>query len=450
MSLFQKIIGFLFFALFANSIVAQSENPRGTWTLPECVEYALDNNIQIQQAKIDQKIALNSKQNSFADFFPSVDANARYFWNSGLNIDPVTNAPTRNTIRTFNAGLNGSWILFDGGRNWNSLNQNNLQYLSSLYSTEDIENDTKLSVASLFLQILLNREILQVAQEQKRVTDLQVNRTQKLVDAGSRPLGDVLQLKSQLARDEQAEIAAQNSLTLSKLQLANIMQLPNPNDFEITAPNIELPDAETLARSPEGIFNTALENQPDIKSAAANVEGSEEGVDATRGSFFPTLSLQGGVGTNYSSQIQQFFPEQDFGTQLDDNLNQYVGFGLNVPIFTRLQNRTLYQNSKLNLQRAQLNLELVKNNLRQTIYQAHADAKASYNSYLAAEKAVESSEESFKYADQRFQVGALNQFDYENAKNSLAIAKSEMLRAKYDYIFKIKVLEFYLTNQVTL
>lgn len=429
-------------------LVQAQESPK-TWTIDECVNYALSHNIQIQQSEIDQKSSLYSKQAAVANLFPSLNGSSSYFWNFGLNVDPVTNVPTRETRKTFNVSLSGNWVLIDGGQKWNALRERNLAYLSQLYSTENIQNDVKLNVASAFLQILLNREIYQVALEQQRVSQLQVDRIEKLVNAGSRPKGDQLQLEAQMARDQQNVIATKNALDISKLQLANLMQLENPDEFEIVAPEVELPGTENIMRTPESIYNVALESQPGIKSAEIGIQSSKEGVDAAHGAFFPTLSLAYGIGTNYSSQVEQFLG-QDFPTQLDQNVNEYVGFNLNIPIFNRYQTKNNYQVAKLNLERAKLQYELSRTDLKQTIYQTHADAKASYNSYLAAQKSVASSNESFNYAKQRFEVGALNQFDFENAQNNLAVAKSEMIRAKYDYIFKIKVLEFYLTNQIKL
>ncbi len=444
---FNSIAGIVacLFVLTFSSVKAQDK----VWTLDECAAYAVQNNIQVQQSNIDKKIALSNRETRWAGLAPSLNASSSYYWNFGLNVDPVTNIISEETRRTANFGLSGNWVLYNGGQNWNSIKQSNLDYLAQTYTQQDIENDINLNVASAFLQILLNKEIRLVAQEQKRITELQASRMQQLVDAGARPKGDLLQLQSQLARDNQNLIAAENQVTISKLQLANLMQLEDPQNLRVADPQIALPGTEYMARQPDIIYETALGNQADIKSAETTVLSSEENVDVALSGYLPTLSLGFGIGTNYSSQVERVF-NQDFSTQLDNNLNKYIGFNLNVPIFSRFQTRNQYQTAKLNFERARLNLELSKNNLKQTVYQAHADAKAAYNSYLAAEKAVEANEESFKYAQQRYDVGALSQFDYENAKNSLASAKSEMVRAKYDYIFKVKVLEFYLTNQVKL
>ncbi len=475
LSLFVSLIAFLSF-----SALAQFEEK--VWSINECVSYAIENNIQVQQSLLQVQINRNNRQTAHWDYAPNLNASSGYNWNFGLNIDPVTNQISQNTRQTASLALTSNWVLYSGGRKYNNIYQANQDYLASLYDLEDAKNDISLNVASAFLQILLNREILAVAIEQERITQLQLNRTEKLVEAGSSPLGDQLQLEAQLARDNQNRIASENQLNISRLQLANFLQLEDPDNFRVNDPDISVPDAALVARQPGSIYTTAVENQPSIKGAESRVISSEYGVKSSFAGYLPTLSVIGQVSTSYSDQIFQAtgtvqtqsvvgfvngdqsqpvlspsevviptgFEEKPFGDQVNDNLNEFVGVNLSIPIFSRFQVRNNYQNSKLALEQSRLQLEQEKNNLRQTIYQAHADAKASYNSYLAAEKTVESSRESFKYAEERYEVGAINQFDFENAKNSLAVAQSEMIRAKYDYIFKIKVLEFYLTNQINL
>ncbi|HAD97055.1 MAG TPA: hypothetical protein DCG19_06585 [Cryomorphaceae bacterium] len=451
------------------------------WTLDECVNYAIDNNVQVKQSELQLKISKSNQQVAYWDYAPNLNFNSSYGWNFGLNIDPVTNQISQSQRQTGNFNLNSTWVLYNGGRKYNSITRSNLDYLAAMYSLEDVKNDVSLNVAGAFLQILLNKEILNVALEQERITQLQLGRMQRLVDAGARPLGDKLQLDAQFSRDQQNRITAENAVTISKLQLANLLQLEKPEELEVSEPQLAVPEADAILRDASVVYNTALSNQPSIKAAEKRVESSEESVDISRSGALPTLSLQGLIGTSYSDQIlrptgtvttvvpigtvdgtnqvvysavpQEIptgYENKPFSDQINDNLNEYIGINLTIPLFNRLSTHNNYEIARLNRDISKLQLEQEKNALRQTIYQAHADAKASYNSYLAAEKAVEASEESFKYAQQRYDVGALSQFDYENAKNNLASAKSEMLRAKYDYIFKIKVLEFYLTNQVKL
>ena len=473
-------ISFALVAFFGLGAIAQS--PGKVWGIEECVNYALENNIQIQQSQLQVEISKNNQQQSKANLAPNLNFNSNYGWNFGLNIDPVTNEISQSRRQTASFGLSSNVTLFSGLRQHYSIARSNLEYLAALYDLEDMEYNISLNVTAGYLQILLNKEILNVAREQQRVSKLQLDRMTKLVEAGANPKGDQMQLEAQWARDGQDLISAENALVISKLQLANLLQLENPDEFEIQEPEIELPGAELVARSAESIYATALDKQPSIKGAETRVESSEKNLAVTKAGAYPTLSLVGQVGTSYSDQILEpagtetitlpqpvydpngnvtFVPFEQtvpigpytdklFGAQVGDNLNEYVGLQLNVPIFNGLSVSKNKQNAEINAEISRLQLEQEKNNLRQEVYQAHADAKASYNSYLAAKAAVDAGTESFKYSRERFEVGALNQFDFENDKNSLARAMSEMLRAKYDYIFKIKVLEFYLTNQVKL
>lgn len=468
-------------ANITSSVYSQQVQLPNSWTLLECVDYALVNNVQIQTSLLQTELTKNNLEGSKWNYAPDLSLFNSTGWNFGLNIDPVTNIPTRNDRFTSSLSLNSNWVLFDGGRKYNSIARNNHDYLAALYDLEAMKNDITLNVTSAYLQIMLNEEILGIAIEQEGISKLQVGQTKKLVDAGSAPRGDLLQFEAQLARDEQNTVASRNTVLIGKLQLANLLLLPEPEKFETSQPEPELPEAGWLAYQPGQVYVAALDNQPSIKAAEERISSSEESVDLSQGGYMPTISLQGRINTIYSDAIVQaadtrevtfptaiydaggnviFVPTtqtipdgfelKDFNNQFADNMSQYVGFNVSVPLFNQMQVKNNVQNAKIQFQISQLQLEQEKNQLKQIIYQAHADAKASYNSYLAAEKSVDASRESFNYANERFNLGAINQFDFETAKNSLAVAQSEMLRTKYDYIFKLKVLEFYLTNEIKL
>lgn len=464
---------FSLFFLIGTLHAQQTDN----WSLQECVSYAIENNITIQRSKLQSEISKNNLNTAHWDYAPDLNLNTNYSWNFGLNIDPVTNQISQQTRQTSNISVSANWELLSGGRKWNLIQQRNLDFLARYYQYEDAVNDISLNVASAYLQILLNKEIAAVAAEQFRVTKIQVDRMQNRVDAGANPEGDLLQLEAQLSRDNQALISARNNYEISKLTLANLLQLEDPSNFNVAAPPFSVPEPSIISRNPEGIYSTAVENQPGIKGAEYSMKSAEEAISVAKAGYYPSLSLFASVRTLYSDQIPnitgtrvesfpfgvvdntgqtvtgfQTVPVTDgtkpFTDQVADNLNEFVGVTLNVPIFNRLAVKNSVQNAELQKEIARLDLEGEKQNLKQTIYQAHADAKASYNSYIAAQASVASSKKAFDYAEKRFTVGALNELDFETAKNNLASAQSQMLQAKYDYIFTIKVLEFYLTNQI--
>lgn len=460
------------------SLHAQDFGPK-QWTLVECVEHALAQNLSVEQARLRAQVAQNNLQTSQFDYLPDLRLGNSLFWNFGLNIDPVTNVISQQTRQTANFQLSSNWVLYNGGAKYNTIAQRNHDLKAAQYDYEAARNDISLMVASSYLQILLNQEIAAVAREQVRITGLQVERTRKLVLAGTLPEGELLQLEAQEARDQQNLIATENAVLIARLQLANMLQLEEPENFSIGAPELGLPNAEILNQPAAGVYATAVDRQPAIKAAEMRVLSGKEGVDLAFSGYLPTLSLIGQVGTSYSDQIpnvtgtnttaipfgyvgnsgelvyvQQELPVYDgiksFNSQVSDNLNQLVGLSLQVPLFSRRAVGNNLQNAKINAEITKLNLEQVKNDLRQTIYQAHADAKAAKLQFEAASKSVNASQKAFDYAKQRFEVGALNQVDFETAKNNLAAAKSQYAQAKYDFIFRVKVLEFYLTNNVNL
>lgn len=472
---------FIFWVLlvFFLPTAVNGQNRNTKWSLNQCVDHAVANNVSVKEGKLQTQINKNNLQSAQWDYAPNLSLGTNYAWNFGLNIDPVTNQISQERRQTANMQLSSNWVLFDGGRKFNSIDRANFNYLASLYEYEDLANNLKINVANSFLQILLNKEISSVAQEQLRITQFQVARMKDRVEAGASPEGDLLQLEAQEARDQQSLIAAQNAVQLSTIQLANLLQLTNPQDFDITEPDLMVPEPTVITKKADGIYEVAVENQPVIKGAELRIKSSEEAIKINQAGYLPSLSLIGQVGSSYSDQIPnvigvsevnvpigqvestgqlvttiapQQFPivegTKPFDNQVNDNLNQFIGINLTVPLFNRFAVKNAVQNARLQQEISALNLEQQKNNLRQTIYQAHADAKASYNSYLAAQKSTAASQKALDYAQERFKVGALNQVDFEQAKNNFISAKSQMIQSKYDYIFRIKVLEFYLTNQI--
>lgn len=472
-----RILAVLLSGLFAFPSLAQDLPVR--WSLQECVEHALTNNISVQQARLRSQSALNNLSTARWDYAPNLSAGANYFWNFGLNIDPVTNLISQQTRQTANFTLSTNWNVYNGGRKYTAIERNKLDAQAARMDYEAARNDISLNVASGFLQILLNKEIAAVAAEQVRISQLQVNRMAKMVQAGTVPQGDLLQLEAQLANDQQNLIRTQNAVRIARLQLANLLQLEDPDQFDITEPQLNLPTAELISASPAPIYQGAVDDQPVIKAAELRLMSSEKQVREAQANYLPSLSFIAQVGSNYSDQIQtidgfdqqvvpigvventgqvvnsvqltpNFAGVKPFNNQFEDNLNEVVGINFTVPIFNRMAVRNAVQNAKINQDIARLNLEQNKNTLRQTIYQAHADAKAAFEQYQAAQKSLKANQEAFDYAQKRFEVGALNQVDFENAKNNLAAAQSQLIQGKYDFIFRIKVLEFYLNNQISL
>lgn len=448
------------------------------WTFEECITYALDHNIDIRQREQNVEAADNNRQASTLNFTPSLNLNAGYNWNFGLSIDPVTNVPSSLNRQTGNLSLSSQLVLFDGLRNVNQYKQARVDHMAALYNLDAVKNDVAVNVASSYLQVLMNKEIYIVSSEQYNNSVRMFEQAQRRYDAGAIAEGDLLQAESQMASDEQRMVVAENNVAISRLQLAQLLQLEDPSSFDIGRPEFDLPAGAVLTRSPMDIYTAAREIQPVVQASEMNVQSAELQLAQSRGRYYPTLSLTGAISTNYSDRIPVFngtttvvdqigywddngtsvpvFTSyqvpvgQDvkaFDAQVTDNLNEFIGFNLNWPIYSRFQIRNDVRAQKLNLESAELEQERVENQLLQTIQRAHADAQASLKSYDASTKAVEAAELSLEYARIRRDEGAISQFEFDNARNNYLAAKSQQLQSKYDYIFKIRVLEFYLNNQ---
>ncbi len=465
----------LLFALLLGS--AAQLNAQKLWTLAECIDTALERNIQLKQTELQLNLADNLKDQRMAGLLPTVNASASYGWNFGLNIDPVTNLPSRDDRQTNSLNLTAQWTLFDGLQNFNSLSQSRIDYAAQLYQLEDVRNNTALNVASLYLQVLLNKEILSIADEQAKLSEIQTQRTSDLVEAGSAPKGNLYDAEAQWARDRQSAVSARNNLAISKLRLSQAMQRQSSTAIEVAeVPDIS-PETGIIALGPDRIFEAAIQNQPNIKNRELRLESAEKGVAVSRGAGWPTLSLVGQVGTNYSDQVREFDlinqppsvigqtesgenvfdfgsasiatgDVKPFGDQYRDNVNEFLGFNLQIPIFSGLQIRNGIRSAEISRTQAELELQNEQNTLRQTIQQAHADALAAYESFRAAEESVRAGQESFEYARVRFENGAINFFDFENARNRLFSSKAQLAQSRYDWIFRVKTLEFYLSGSL--
>lgn len=467
--------------LTCSASIAYGQNE--PWTLENCIQYAFDHNLQVRQSEMNLESSELDVQSSNANFLPDLNLSGGYFWNFGLSVDPVSNIISRADRQTGNLALTSTWVIFDGLQNYRTYQKSRLDRLAATYRLDGVKNDIAVNIASNYLTVLLNKEALKVAQQQYNTSSLMFERTKKLYDAGSQPYAELLSSESQMYTDEQNLVNAQNQVDISLLALSQLLQLEDAVGFDIVEPEYDLPEnAAVLASTPQQIYTEASALQPSIKAAEMDVQSAEKAVSLASGNYYPRLSLQGQISTSYSDQDRAIQPypttnqvgywtdpttgnityvfndgfgfsygdTKPFGDQFNDNIREFVGLNLTVPIFNRLDTRNQLRKSKLTLAGSQLTLETRKNELRQTIQRAHADATASLKSYHAATKAVESSEENLKYAQIRREQGAISQYDYATAQNNFISAKAQQIRSKYDYIFKLKVLEFYLTNRFNL
>ena len=430
---------FIAFAVFRTS--AQE-----LWTLEQCIAYAYDNNIQLKQMQLSVQQAENNLLQSRLSLAPSVNASGSFNSAKGKVLDENTfTIVDGKTVNSLSANINGNVSLFRGLTQKNTIDRNIYYLLTEASNVEKLKNDLSITIALYYLQIIHAQEQLSVAENQLQLTELQVERTSALVDAGSVPEGDLFEMQAQAAREELQVVTARNTKDISRLNLMQLLDLETKTDFDVEVPNFSNIIVSDLDTSVDELFSTAETILPQIKAAEYNLKSSEKQLSIAQGYRSPTLTLSGGYSTRYSSSAASPVGNTDYPLwdQLKDGINSYVGLGLNIPIFNGWQVQTGVKNAKLGKLNSQYQLELAKTTLYKEIQQAHADALAALQQYLAASKAVTSMEEAFRYTEQRYEVGLMNFVDYTTIKTRLSNAQSDMLQAKFEYIFKYNVLNFY-------
>jgi outer membrane protein len=436
----KRLVGVMFFTLALLSMATAQKQ----WTLQECIQYALDNNIQIKRQELLTKVDQKEYQQSKYNMLPSIGANGDHTWSSGRSFNTNTGTIFTGNNMSDQFTVYGNITLFSGFQVKNTIVQNKFILEKSLQDYQKAKNDICLQIATVFLQILFNQEALAIAESQLQVTTLQVEKTGRLVDAGNKPKGELFQIQAQEANEKYNVINAKNNLNISYLTLVQMLELQSTEGFSVSRPDSISINNTNVLSSVNDIYTIAESNFPEIKSADLNLKSSEKGLDISRGEFYPKLTMSAGYNANYSQNLKKQNNESyPFFEQVSDNNNKYLSFGLNIPIFSKFQTRTNVSKAKIRVLDAQYNLNQSKKELYQEIQKAHADASAAFERYNAANEAVVFNEESFKYVQQKYDLGIVNSVDYNIAKSDLIRAKSNFIQAKYEYVFKLKVLDFY-------
>ena len=433
----------ILFIVFGLAAIAQQKK----WTLEECVNHALENNISIKQSELNVKTSEINKKDAIGNFLPSLNARVGHSWNIGLSQDPVTFNAVTATTKNLNGGISSGINLYDGLQNVNQLHRANLQILADQYQLDNMKDDISLLVANSFLQILFGKEQLKVLQAQYLVSNGEMKRTQELVDAGVLPRGDLLEIQATLATQEQQIVNAENSVLLSKINLAQVLLIEDYEGFDIADVQYEVPPTTILDESPAVITEKAKETRRDILIAQTNAEIAEDNLKIAKGALQPSLSGSYNFGSNYFTS--QLFDTPDFETQISDNKSHNFSLNLNIPIFNGFAGKNNVKRNQVNLERSKIQLEQANLDLEATVYQAYNDTKGSKKAYEAALKTLTARKEAFTYSQERYNVGLLNAFDFNQSRNQLEAAESDVIRTKYDYIFKLKVLEYYFGIPIT-
>jgi outer membrane protein len=415
---------------------AKAQQSNG-WTLQECIQQAIDKNISIKNGELDKEVAVVEKRDALGNFLPSLNLSARRTVSQGFQFNPVSGF--QNNKRTnLSGGASSGVTIFDGLRSFRQYKRANLSAEAADYRLQNLIDNTALNVANTFLNVLFNRENLQVLLKQHEVTNSQIQQTQNLVDAGSLPRGDLLEIQATYESENQQIITAENSLTISKLNLAQLLMVEDYENFDVAEVDYSLPATSILDNEVDQVVNNALDTRSEIKIAEINKKLSTQDLLIARSGYSPTVTGFFSYNTNAQEDTDLAIIDQLY---LLDGIS--YGITLNVPVFNGFSTRNQVERAKINLERANIAEQQAKLDLEALVYRAYTDAEGAKVAYSSALKTLEARRTAFEYSQERYNVGLLNAFDFEQSRQQVVSAENQVIQAKYQYIFNLKVLELY-------
>jgi outer membrane protein len=441
----KRIFGLLVLGGTILSTSAEAQTKK--WTLEECIQYAIENNINLKRQEIASSQSEENFKQSKAELLPSVDFYGQHGFKYGTVLDYATYEYVDQNTQNGSASLSSDVTLFSGLQNYNNIKRTKYNYLSALANVDKAKNDLTLNISMAFLDILFFKEDVKLAEEQLAVTKDQIAKTEKLIQVGNAAKGDLLEIKSQAASEELALVEKRNNLKLATLRLTQLLNLEDASNFAIAIPEDLSVSSIASLQKVGSIYEEALNTLPEIQVAQYNVQSNQAYLNMQKGKLSPSLSLGVGYGSWYSESLKDF---STYSEQLKDNAETRITLSLQIPIFNKFRTKRNITNAKLSVEDAKWNLEEQKQAIYKTIEEAHAKAMAAYEKYNAGEEAVKAMQEAFKYTEQKYEVGLVDIIEYKIAKKNLSDAQVSLIQAKYDFIFRTKILEFYKNQQFTL
>ena len=470
----KKFVIMCLFLTTGLTLTAQNKN----WTLQECVAYAIENNISVKQSELEIENSDISKSDAIGNFLPSLNGSAGNSWNTGLTQDVTTGVLRNITSRSSSYNITAGVTVFGGLRNHRELQKAKMLQLSSQYNSSKIKDDIALFVANGYLQVLLTKANLQVAIEQNKVTEEQILRTHKLVDAGILPAGDLLEIKAVSAQEKQTIVNSESNVRISLISLAQLLLIKDYENFDIAEQEFSVILSELTGKNVDEVINSAKENRFEVKIAEQNMSVAQKDLEISKSIYWPTINAffnyntretdiprissianptnptittqigyVGATGEAVLSEIPNTSLVENsakpFGEQLSDNDGISYGLNMSMPIFNGFSTRNNVKRNLVNVKRNEYQLEQAKLDLESSVYQAFVDAEGARKSYDAALASFESQELAYEYAQTRFDVGLTNSFEFSQSKLRYSQSNIEVNRSKYDYIFKLKVLELF-------
>lgn len=430
----------ILFVLASFCLAHLSAQPK-QWTLEECIRYAVEHNITVKKMEIQKDVAANDLNTAQMSRLPDLSASIGQNWSFGRT--EVSNGLYENVNQSNSSLSIGSSVpIFTGFRIPNEIARNKLELQAATENLAKAKEDLSLSIASLFLQVMFNKELVKINKSQMELSESQVHRTKILVDEGKLPSSQLYDIKAQVANDKVSVIQAENNLNLALLDLRQSLELERDTEFDIFVPEINDAVTENMSsvQPVNAVFDNALQLKPVVKAQQYIVESAEKTLKITQSGYLPTLSLRFGYSTSYFSKD---YLNRSFSEQFNINSQEYIGLNLSIPIFNRFSVRNQVRAARFNIANQQLTLENIKKDLYKEIQTAYLNAVAAMEKHKASQEAVVSTSESFKYAQERYEIGKSSVFEFNESRTKLLRSQLEEAQAKYDYIFRAKILDFY-------
>ena len=423
---------------FTVALKAQEESQK--WTLRSCLGYAIENNIQLKKSRVNELSGLEDTERAKAQLFPSLSASVTQGY-----VNYPSSDVDKNNSYSGNYSINANWTVFDGGQRNKAIKQQKLQNEMDKLSTEQGEDDIQIAIVQTYMQVLYAMESVRINENTVETSKAQRDRAEELYKAGSISLVDFSQLESQYSTDKHQLVVAQTSLDNYKLQLKQLLELDITQDIELSLSDIE--ETWVLAPLPDKqvIYTTSLAVMPQIKSSELSLENAELEKQKAKASYWPTISMNAGVGTGHLSGTNY-----SFGNKIWNNFNESFGITIKIPIFTNRENKTAYNKAKLAITTSQLELINSQKELLKTVEGIYLDATSAQSQYLSAKERLSYVQQSFKLTEEQFFLGMKKTLEMLTEKNNLLSAQQEVLQSKYMAIMSIQLLNIYQKKPVDL
>ena len=426
---------FITYFIFISSIDVYAQKK---WTLEECVKRGIEKNITIANSKVDLQYSHEEKLNAIGNFIPTINLNGNHIWNMGLTQDVTTGILEDQTTQYSTIGANVNFNIYNNLQNIKIFHKANLLKLSKKYQLENIKENVALLIINSYLQILFNKETLTIQNSQLEIANEELKIAKEKFNTGIIPKGELYEIEAILAKAEQNLVIAQNNYMIAKIQLAQLILIDNLEKFEIADEKYEIPITTILEKTAKEIYLSSLNMKSEIKIAETNLKIAEKEKSIAYASIYPTITGY----YSYNSSLLKDSPES-YKDQFELNAGENIGIQISIPILNNFYKATLFKKSKLNVLKGKNNLYQARLDLENTINQALSDAKGALKTYEATNKTLKARKIAYNYAKDSFENGALNTFNFLQAKKSYEDAQSKIVKTKYDYIFKLKILEFY-------